>query len=586
MKDDAPLQLWPSRNLPAVAIAALILTTLECASAVAVPPAQPPRWVTADDVRVRTGPSPEHKVSGTLLRGAELILKSPTEISGFCLIEGQGQYGYVACKYLGTERIARRKAGEDGVDAAQRWVSGNGVTLREAPRLDAPVLARLALNTTVKLVREEAEGGYCEVQVFDGPIGFTACRYLTFTPVDLARIRGDRSADLSSSPDYDPERVFWLEPGWNALEAYADYLQKQQPGIPPEGPWPRDDGLERMKEHLALGLKGRKPAPYADWADLKRKASQNLDLGGEAGRLQAEGKNVSDEVWQRELRMNNIGHELQNEIGLWEPMQDPTSNENAAAPVIRLVRALEFPVARPSLFRSEADVAPPKATAEEGSGRFGIVFRQLFTSRQKRKREEDEVYGAGLYDMLARTQLLVRPVQRVQLFRDGRLQVEASLMRKSETLWRDVDEPMCRGWVPGFSYGAADPLIWRYFDAESPVEGSAGASESSKLNRNPPGTLFAFYASIDLPPGPAIRTETHVRLDRAATGFVRGVHLHYDLDGDHVPDIAVWEGQGRGPGHLGGTTTTDDRWYRLALVNINGAWKVLGSDVFSYGCGC
>lgn len=97
----------------------------------ATSPAQPPRCVLADDVRVRTGPNMDKKVTGRLSRGAEVILKTTTEYDGFCFIEGEGQYGYVGCKYLSTEHVARPRAGEGRVDATQRWVSGNLVTVRE-----------------------------------------------------------------------------------------------------------------------------------------------------------------------------------------------------------------------------------------------------------------------------------------------------------------------------------------------------------------------------------------------------------------------------------------------------------------------
>jgi len=197
-----------------------------------------------------------------------LILKTTTEVDGYCLIEGEGQYGYVACKYLSAVRVARPRAGEDGVDAAQRWVSGNAVTLRDAPRPDANVVGRLALNAIVTLLREEAGSGYCEVQRVQGPGGYTACRYLAPTPVVLAHIWGSRRSDETPSPDYDPERAFWLEPSWNALERYAEHIKERRPEIPPQGPWPPNEALERMKVHLALGLKGRKPEPYADWSEL------------------------------------------------------------------------------------------------------------------------------------------------------------------------------------------------------------------------------------------------------------------------------------------------------------------------------
>lgn len=546
-----------------IASVTLILTMLTPLVVHATPPVQSPRWVLVDDLRVRAGSGTEHLVTGTLSRGAELILKGAT-VDDFCLIEGEGQYGYVACRYLSAERVVRPKAGENGVDAAQRWISGNGVTLREGPRPNAAVVGRLSLNATVKLLREEGGSGYCEVQPADGPRGYTACRYLALTPVVLANILGYRRADEAPSADYDPERAFWLEPSWNALEQYAEYLKHRHPEIPAQGPWPHNEALERMKAHLALGLKARKPAPYADWSELKDKASQDMN----------------------KTQMEAPASELQRAIGIEGPLHDAISADGGAARIIQLIRALEFPRIQPSLLRNEGNIAPPTSTTEEASGRFNVVYRQLVTPRPKPKPSAEEGSGPGLYDMLARTQLLVRPVQRVQLFRDGRLQAEPSLVRMKETLWRDVDEPMCSDWSPGFGFGDADASIWRYFDGDAIAGDGRNTSHRDSLSRNPAGRLFAFYTNIDLPRASAIRTETPMSLDRGRTGFLRGTHLNYDLDGDGIPDLALWEGEGKGPGHLDGSTTTDDRWYRLVLVNIAGKWKVLGSDVFGYGCGC
>lgn len=74
-----------------------------------------------------------------------------------------------------------------------------------------------------------------------------------------------------------------------------------------------------MKAHLALGLKGHKPEPYADWMELKRKAKQDMDLSGEARRLQAQGKRVAEEVLQRENRTQQAVSELQNARRLLTP---------------------------------------------------------------------------------------------------------------------------------------------------------------------------------------------------------------------------------------------------------------------------
>jgi len=560
------------RQLAFSAVAAFVMALAGYPSSQAAEPEQPLRWVLADNVRVRSGPSLDHSPIGALSRGATVTLMTTKEEDGFCVISGEGQHGFVACKYLSADHVARPKAGADGIDEAQRWVSGNGVTLREAPHRDAPIIGRMELNTVVKLLRQDSGSGYCEVQAVNGQTGFTACRYLALTPAVLAHIRGYGGSDQPPPADYDPERAFWLEPSWEAMMQYAEYLKRRYPDIPPDGPWPRDDALERMKAHLALGLKGRRPDHYVNWLELKRKASADMVMSGEPRLLHVQGGTSTDEIWRRKQRMQGTALELQRAIGISGPLHDAISTDGGAERIIHLVRALEFPIVDPSLFRSEAELAPPRSTIEEVSGRFGIVFRQLVIPRTKQKPGAED--GSGLYDIRGRTQLLVRPIQYVQLFRDGRLNVKSSLMRTSEIFWHEVDEPMCSGWAPGFSFGDAEATIWR------------GIGEDAGLNSNPRGSVFAFYTNMELARSAAVHTQTSVKLDRNATGFIQGMHLYYDLNADGTPDLAIWEGQGKGPGHLDGPTMSDDRWYRLVLANIGGAWKVLGSDVFSYGCGC
>jgi hypothetical protein len=165
----------------------------------------------------------------------------------------------------------------DGVDAAQRWVNGNGVVLRAAPNREAEVLARLSLNRVVKVSNEQAGNGYCEVSTAEGIKGYTACQYLSNKQVVLAHIRGDRQAGQPVTADYNPEKVFWLNPDWVALEQYVGYLKEKHPDLPASGPWPKDAALEKMKAHLALGLQAPKPPALTDWAALKQKAAKARD---------------------------------------------------------------------------------------------------------------------------------------------------------------------------------------------------------------------------------------------------------------------------------------------------------------------
>ncbi|NHZ61080.1 SH3 domain-containing protein [Massilia genomosp. 1] len=440
---------------------------------------------------------------------------------------------------------------------AQRWIDGSEVILRAGPQSDAAAVARLPHNSAVTLVREESALGYCAIRTADGTAGYTACRYLMRAPVVAVVAQGKPRPEES-----DPERAFWQQPDWSNLERYAQSLRERNLRIKQQGPFPRSEALEKMKVRLALGMDAAKPAPFADWIELKRAAL----------RLRAHDKAGAKQAWQ-------IAADLREQVGL---SSSELFNSDEAAGRRRLsgvIGALEFSAVTPSLLRSEAQVAPPASTAEQAGGRFGIKFRQQVKPRPKPAQVNEDDESPGLYDMLSRTDALVRPVQRVQLDRDGALRVQPSLIRKTETLWRHADAPECQGWVPGFAYGAADAGPWRFFGKL--------AAANKKANTQPPGSLFAFYTTLDLPPGPAKVSETHMTLERAGTGFVKGTHLYYDLDADGMADLAIWEGEGKGPGDIErGSTATDDRWYRLVLVNINGAWKVLGSDYFSDGCGC
>lgn len=532
-----------------------LLVLLWPALALAAPESQTARWINGDDVRLRSGASRESTITAILPRATKLSLSQ--EDGEFCLVAAEGIYGHVACKFLSRTPIHPAKAGEAGIDPAQRWVGGNAVILRAEPKPDAAIVGRMALNSIVRQLRQVTGTAYCEVQPDGQPSGYTACRYLLASPVGLAEAR-------------DPHRAFWISPNWTDLERYVEVLKANLPGVPRQGPWPRNEELEKMKAHLALGIKAKPPAALADWQALKRSVSRVIDFSDEAERLGKAGKPVPLPLREQDRLRSVTSGTLRDALRLYGPPFDGQDSVSDAR-VIRLARALEFSAVQPSLFKSEAEVAPHNVAAEQASGRFGIVLRQTVT-RRPAPAATQESSMQGQYDMLSRTDSLVRPVQRVQLFRNGQLQVEPVHLRKEVPLWGDVDEPQCWGWIPGFASGDADAKLWRLVDGR-PKEAP------------PAGSLYAFHTVLPMPQQAAQRKEFPVRLDRGQTGFERGIHLYYDLDHDGIPDLAIWEGEGQGSGRME-VIEADHRWYRLALVNINGAWKVLGSDSFSYDCGC
>lgn len=556
----------------------LLLAAVGTALAARSEPPQPPRWIKADDLRVRAAPGLDHPVVGVLQRGSQVTLKNVKDFDGFCLVEGDGQYGHVACQYLSTEPVSRPRAGRDGVPQDRRWIAGTAVILRTAPTRDAAQAARLAINRTVQLLQGDAGSGYCEIQPLDragspeGPSGYTACQYLGLEPLPVAEVAG---------VDGDPVRAFWRAPHWWRLEAYAQALAKSRSDAGKTDPLPRNEALEQMKSHLALGLKGAPPRPLPDWAALKAMAAaHDPSLLNPATRERAWSGKDKD-LWRREIQASQAAHAIQTALGLHGPLHDSISAEGGAQRVLHLMRSLELPSAQPSLFRSESEVGPPGERAEQLAGRFGGIYRTIVSPRKTPPRDGDGGPGAGLYDMHSRTEALTRPVQHVRLDRDGTLRSAPSHGRFTEVLWREVDEPQCEGWSPGFAYGDVQGPIWRHVDE------TARGPAAKALPASAPLLLFAYHAMQEPPRAKALSSgEQTINLDRAATGFARFTQLGFDLDGDARTDLIVLEGVGPGPGHLNGPTTSDDPWYRLLLVNIAGTWKVLASDSFSYGCGC
>ncbi|MDR0775603.1 MAG: SH3 domain-containing protein [Azonexus sp.] len=547
------------------------------------------RWVAADGAVARNDLDPKSPVAGTLAKGTlvRLLNDDPPKYKGYCYVQilGLTHYpypdGWIACSDLSAEKVESTQTQK--VDPATRWVVGSAVNLRVAPDANAEVSGLLALNSTVKLLRENAGGDYCEVQTASIASGFIACQYLASAPVNLLRL------SQPESPEYDPERAFWIQPSLEKLGQYALFLVVQRAGITwkeaveqvsgdaesddfaranNEGPWPRNEALERMKAHLAKGQFGFAPGALADWVELKRIAAQahssNSDLGSQASGAEALFPSLGLYWWDR----------YDSGAPAYRPPRDAA-----------LVHALEFPTIKPSLFRDGKEIAPPELAAEALSGHFGIVYRQVIKPRPAKMDENDRPYGHGaLYDMLSHTTLLTQPIQRVQLFRDGRLRSQTSFAQRTEPFQELVWSSGCEGDVIGFTFGDADARVWRAF---GDGDGDNGFSfRKASFRRNPAGSLFAFYTATPLPRDQAKLTRSVTKMNHEATGFSSGAQFNFDLDDDGVPDLIVWEGTGRDNGYSINSPDTDEPWYRLVLVNIDGRWKVLGTDQFGYGCGC
>lgn len=497
------------------------------------PAAAADRWVQATRLMLRAEASPAAAIVGSLQQGSRVRLVTPNVGGGdWCMVEVSSGLVFAACRYLSEQPVAPPRAGEGGVPADQRWVGGSNLLLRAEPRPDAAVLARLALNTPLRQTGEDAGNGYCAVQL-EGQAGYTACRYLQRTPVELDRLTQPQRPDGSDNPDHDPARAFWIAPSWDQMAYYARRVARQRQALGDAAPTGPDEQLERMKARLSgqLATEAEPPPVRLEWEALRRSPPADLAVA----------------------------------LNLYGP---PFEGEGGPARAAALVRALPaLPAAAPSWWRADADLAGTHESMPALAARFGARVQWWAESLQPGSPRRGHVEPG------ARIERLTLPLHRISLLSSQALRDETVRPERVDPYWDPTNDVMCEGWVGGFGSGDADAATYR----------RNGLSRTPALG---PQRLFSFWSAHPLPPGPARWTRQPFALDRAATGFVAGEWRTVDLDADGTADLAWLQLTGRGPGHLGDAPTHDDAWYRLLLTNVAGRWQLLGLDIFSYGCGC
>jgi hypothetical protein len=515
-----------------------VTACLLASACVAAMPADGTRWVQATRLLVRSEPSGTAPVLEHLMRGHRVVLSQlPSPGAEWCPVQAPASFGvtaYVACRYLSEQPVAHLRAGEDGVPADRRWVTGSQLRLRAEPRADAAVLASLALNTALRLKEAAPQQGYCAVETTEGPTlaGYTACRYLGVSPLDLGALATPQRLDGSDNPDFDAVRAFAIAPSWELMAHHARRVQQARQALGEQAPRGPDEALERMKARLSgqVVASGNLPTVWPEWQRGGQPAPADgaVPLGLEGELFQGEGAHRA------------------------------ASFLNALPPL---------PAVAPSWWRSDADLAGPGESIGALANRFGAQVVWLHESLQPGS------LSAGAVEPGARIDRLTLRLHSISLLSDQTLRDERQAPEHVYRDWDPTTDVNCDGWVEGFAHGQADRATSQR-NGFTPV--AAGR----------PHVLFRFWSQRPLPPGPARWTRQAFALDRAATGFVRGEWRTVDLDNDGVADLAWLQATGRGPGHMEGPPPHDDPWYRLLLANVAGRWRLLGADAFSYGCGC
>jgi hypothetical protein len=444
---------------------------------------------------------------------------------------------------------------QTGDSSKRRWVIGAGVNLREQANLSAPVLTRMALNTPVTVIATVPNSKFCEIELVAGEQaaqrGFTACVFLGTSAIKPRQVANQYLADRKTlNPDYDPERAFWLNPSYEALAEYGRHLERKRnaPSNEAEGIFlaerPKMPVFERMKEHLAKGVLVDTPVPYWRWANLKVLARR------------ADATTRLEKMTDSRL----IFHHLK-----------PS-----------LINAIELPEITNSYFQNQNEIAAPATYIEtkEVAARFQII--QTIHTRNYDTLNKDTQSGfVGIWGIKEITRSLTQPVIKTTLSKQGaEIHSESTYLRQVHREYGDTDGVMCENYEgDGFDFGDADPKISINYAKNG---GHPDYAHPKKAGNR----LMYFFTRKPLPQQIVTLSVVKQKLNRAKTGFVSATEFHFDINSDGISDILVWEGTGIGPGHLDGPTKTDDAWYRIFFVNIAGHWHLLGTDSFSYGCGC
>lgn len=380
--------------------------------------------------------------------------------------------------------------------------------------------------------------------------------------------------DGTPNPYYDPLKAFWMAPSYAGLTAYGEFLEERrltpEQRHDPDLKRPPDPEFERMKARLARGVVGPRPRPHAAWAKLKQAATDWKRLAAELAREMPEDPDSALYV------LNQKSFER------FEPLPDGVridGGHGSTSRALALVDAIVLPAAEPSLFRTTDELAGPREGIEAVSGRFGIAHR-IRTAARERAVPPDDWRVGGSWDIGSVRRALVRPVTGVRVYRDGRIESRPTRMASTAFEWSEVDGPQCPGFVAGFSVGDADRQTWRGYGMSEQVR-----RDSQRIR--PRDSLLHFHVRATWQGSSrALVTYQRQTLDRARTGFASATSSYFDLDGDGRIDLAVWEGSGRGPGHLGEGPAVDVTFRRMFFANIAGHWYLLGSDDFAPGCGC
>ena len=405
--------------------------------------------------------------------------------------------------------------------AEKQWVLGSWVNLRATAAANGDIVDRLVVNTEVALLGRQRN--WCEV---------------TARPEVLAEVGAPTLEADKPNPRYSAPRAFWLAPSMVRLQAAGDHfwavlLTEAQRAK--ERPRQVDDKGNVIPDY------DKRPAPVR-YAIPEFEAMKDLMKRGVVAATERKPVLVRWAELQQAVA-NSVNGSIQLSGGRWVP--------DGVGPMVRHAR---LNAARPSFFQRETDLAPAASHVESLSAQFGIVERLKVLGGPKWVHmRHEEPYVRGNWDLGSFEITLDKPVLEYAVGRKG-----LAGLREWAPSWKhDVSEDVtCNAGlnlVPRATRTLADypqvkdPLVWLHVAKPIAFKKVRVTTSARKLAPTP---------------------KEQEERSAYTTIFMHDI----DIDGDGVPDLAVWEGMRR-DGNGGDTLGV-----RVVFANIGGEWFLLDAD--------
>lgn len=447
-----------------------------------------------------------------------------------------------------------------------RVVQGSWVNVRAAPGADAPVLTHLIINTPVELLKNQ--GKFCEIRKGQTMHGYIACNLLGEKTLSIADLGAPKLNDgHTDNPDYSAPRAFWLEPGYQRLLDAGKYFERTM--------------LSAKQKELESSKDTNKMASVPTWgeADKVMPKIQRFPLPEFEAMKELMKKGViaaPENSRDLPLAWDSLKQKVQTTETGKNRAQFPEYTYQLGVHLIRelevpLVRELELPAIRPSYFKSVNDVVEPSANTETISHRFHIPYTMTVTKGahwQYFPGGTMEVVGA--WDVGDAELALTQKVYKNTFDDKGHIRSETSIMT-------ETDSERFPGCDLGFRYSSTPATTQKLLD---------WSEEDQKRDQKRSG-LFYFYTQKPLTMQQAKVSVDAIRKLNINSGkrdtITQGQQLYFDIDGDGVFDLAVWQGWRSGGDMRGDQEVLD---MRILFINVAGRWHLLASDDLQYRCEC